>query len=107
MKTINEVTEMITGQGVSTYKASRYTMIDDVLVRVSNHLPNCANFGAENEDVERIFLIFTECELSEREIENYIEEEMGRYIVDYILYDDSYSNEFILHSIRSLNNITL
>jgi len=98
MKTVLEIANEIKGLNQTGYCASAYTMVDDVLIRVSNHLPKVYNLQENNEDLKKLFLIFTECNLTEREIERYIETDLHQYEVSYILVQegDNYDKETIM-----------
>ena len=98
MSTVTEIANEIKGLNQTCYLASAYTMVGDVLVRVSNHLPKVYNLEENNEGVEKLFLIFTECDLTERQIENYIESDLHRYQVSYMLVEegDNYDRETIM-----------
>lgn len=96
MRTIENITSLVKGNETNWYKSS-YTMVDDKLVRVSNHLPNVSNFKNMNEDCEKIFLIFVESELSEREIQKFIDSEMKSFEVEFLLLNEEndFSDEMI------------
>lgn len=90
MKTIAEITAAIREKESFGYKASTYTMIGDVLVRVSNHLPKTYNIHDNNEDVKNIFFVFAESDLSEKQVEDYLNDNLKSYNVDFIIIDDSF-----------------
>jgi cellulose biosynthesis protein BcsQ len=90
MKSVIEITEALRQKDMLGYKTSTYQMIDDVLVRVSNHLPQVYNVESNNEGIEKIFFIFAEPDLTQREIESHLEQEFSNNKYDYVLIDDSY-----------------
>jgi hypothetical protein len=103
MNTINEITKAIRNSDFFfNTKSSTYTMVEDVLVRVSDHLPNKYNLISYNEDVQKVFLIFAETELTEREVSNYIDEELRSFDVDYIIIDGSF--DYTLDNIKNFIN---
>ena len=74
---------------------------NNTLIRISNHLPNETNFQENNQENERIFLIFTDTNLTEREIENYIEKNMNNYDVNYFIFDDGDNFEYLKSKIQN------
>lgn len=86
--------------------SSTYSIINkDVLLRVSNHLPNVANFDEYNEGVNKIMMIFEEGSVSEKDVESFIENKMeADYSVNfYILTGDNDGDiYFIKHLISRL-----
>ena len=98
MKTIEEVTKALKGSERAKGYCSNYLMIDDVLVRISNHLPNRCNFQENNNGVENIFLIFCESELTERSVEEYIDVELRDYKVGYLIINEEF--DFTLENIK-------
>ena len=101
MITIEEINNMILGNKNNWFKSS-YKMFDDKLVRVSNHLPNSSNFSNLNEDVERLFLIFVESDLTELKVQKFIESDLSSYEVDYLIIDEE--NQFTEEQILGFTN---
>jgi hypothetical protein len=102
--TIEEITTAIRGKERMTYTTSTYTMVDDVLVRISNHLPKECNFYEyDQQNVNRVFFIFAECNLTQREIESYLEKEFANYNFDFMIVEenDEYSIEILKHFIQN------
>ena len=102
MKTIAEITEAIRERESFGYKASTYQMIDDVLVRVSNHIPKIWNIQNNNEGQDKFFFIFAESDVTEQEVNDFIESEMSDYDVDFVIIDDSY--DFTIEDIIKMIN---
>lgn len=91
MKSVEEITTAIRGKERIGYTTSTYTMVNETLVRVSNHLPKAQNLIENNDGVKKVFLILAETNLTEREIESYIESELEQYFeVEYLLIDESF-----------------
>lgn len=102
--TIEQITTAIRGKERMTYTTSTYTMVGDVLVRVSNHLPKECNFYENNQqEVSRVFFIFAECNLSQKEVETYLEKEFSNYNFDFMIVEenDDYPIEVINHFIQN------
>ena len=72
--------------------SSCYFQVENLLVRVSDHLPKIVNFEEYNENQKNILLVFTDTDLTEKEIENFIEKEMSDFFVEYVIYDENYCN---------------
>ena len=90
MKTVKELTQELRKKEIIGYTSSTYTMINDTLVRVSNHLPKDYNLQENNENLQKLFLIFVESDLTEKQIEKHIESDLYNYEVEYLLIDGSY-----------------
>jgi len=102
MKTVESITTALRAKELHTYTASTYTMMNDTLVRVSNHLPNSSNISENNEGVERIFLIFAESDLNELQVDKHIEKELYNYEVEYMIINDSF--DFSIEDILTFIN---
>ena len=90
MKTTYQIAEEISGQN-QIRSASCYFTINETLVRVANHLPNVANFSEFNEDAKDIILVFVNddrSQVTDNEVENFIEREMGDFNVNYFIVNE-------------------
>lgn len=103
--TTEEITTLLRGKERMGYTASTYTMFDEnTLVRVSNHLPKEVNFWKnEQQNVERVFFIFAESNLNQRQVEKYLEEEFSNYNYDFMIVEEgeSYDLDIITHFINN------
>jgi hypothetical protein len=59
--------------------SSSYFKVENLLVRVANHLPNTTNFEEYNDNQKNVLLVFTDTDLTE-------------YEVEYLIYDEKYCN---------------
>jgi hypothetical protein len=104
MRTIPEITRELRNTEFINYSgSSTYSMMNDVLVRVSDHLPSPWTMEY-NEGVEKMFFIFAECDLKEGVIQNHLEENYSDIEYDYMIMDGSYdfTIEQILNYINAL-----
>lgn len=83
---------------------SIYYTENNVLVRISNHLPNTTNFKNLNENNDKIMLIFTDCELTENEIQKFIEKEMTFCECRYYILENKIDETDILLINHNINN---
>ena len=72
--------------------SSCYFEVGDKVVRISNHLPNTTNFELFNEGANKIFMIFISNDLTEGQIEKFIENEMSENEVDYMLIGEDFND---------------
>lgn len=68
------------------YAPSYYYELNNIIIRISNHLPNDTNF-INNEQVDNIFLVFND-EVNERDIENWIDSNSNINVIDYFIVDN-------------------
>ncbi len=95
MTAVNKITEWISRNIDNGFIGkSNYLEIDNVLVRISNHLPNINNIEAYNEDVEKVLLVFFSNDVSESEITNFIDSEMRDYDAEYIIIEENSLSDY-------------
>lgn len=83
----HEIIEKINPKNL-VYKASYYYNIDDITVRVSNHLPKFSNWAENNNNEKAIFIFTDEIEMTESQIEKYLEEEFSEISYQYAILSD-------------------
>lgn len=83
-------------------KSSYYVDYEGICVRVSDHLPQSHNIKNNHEEGEKIFFLFTDCDLTEKKIQNHLEDTLGgRYEYDYLIFEDNDDLEMIKRYISS------
>ena len=83
----HEIIEKINPKNL-VYKASYYYNIDDITVRVSNHLPKISNWQENNNNEKAIFIFTDEIAMTESQIEKYLESEFSDISFQYAIISD-------------------
>lgn len=103
-----EIMENLIGKSLGSggHKASHYYNDGDVMVRVSNHLPEPTNIRQFNPDAEKLYLIFTETELTERQIDAFVNTSLSSYTVEWELIneDNTFDASFVHRRINLMKD---
>jgi hypothetical protein len=83
----HEIIEKINPSNL-VYKASYYFNLDDITVRVSNHLPKFSNWQENNNNEKGIFIFTDEIAMTESQIEKYLENEFSDISFQYAIITD-------------------
>lgn len=83
----HEIIEKINPSNL-VYKASYYYKIDDITVRVSNHLPKAYNWDENNNGDKALFIFTDEIGMTEMQIEKYLENEFSDISFQYAIIDN-------------------
>jgi hypothetical protein len=70
------------------YKASYYYNVDDITVRVSNHLPKAYNWEENNNSNKAVFIFTDEINMTESEVEKYLEREFPEMLFQYAIIEN-------------------
>ena len=95
-----EIIEQIKCSSI-VYKASYYFNVEDVTVRVSNHLPKRQNWE-NNENQDKALFIFTELEMNEYQIEKYLETEFSDITFNYMLVEYTFNQDLMNYYLNTL-----
>lgn len=88
MKTTDKITTWVNKNIELGYTAkSQYLEVDNILVRIGNHLPKVANIEVYNESVEKVLLVFIEGSISESDAMHFCNNELSNYESEFIIVD--------------------
>jgi hypothetical protein len=84
-------------------KSSYYVDFNGICVRVSDHLPQSHNIKNNHEEGEKIFFLFTDCELTDFQIQKHLESILKNdYQYDYAIFENGDDLEMIKRYIARL-----
>lgn len=85
------------------YKSSFYVDYNGICVRVSDHLPQEHNVRNNHEHGSKIFFLFTDCDLTDTQIQNHLEKTLGTdFEYDYAIFEEGDDIDFIKRYISRL-----
>lgn len=73
---------------------SMYLEVDDILVRIGNHLPKVSNIEVYNEDITKVLLVFIEGNVSENDAMHFCNNELSNYDAEFIIVDGNVLSDY-------------